>query len=69
MSRCCPQHQFKEGGEIMATKKALTPLQKSMARIYANLIKHGQKTIDDVPAALKDEVQKILDAQTNSNEG
>lgn len=53
----------------MATKKALTPLQKSMAKIYANLIKHGQKTIDDVPTALKDEVQKILDAQANSNKG
>ena len=53
----------------MATKKALTPLQRSMVKIYANLIKHGQKTIDDVPTALKDEVQKILDAQANSNKG
>ena len=32
-----------------------------MARIYANLIKKGLKTIDDVPPALRDEVQRILD--------
>lgn len=32
-----------------------------MAQIYANLIKLGKKTIDDVPENLKYEVQKILD--------
>ena len=32
-----------------------------MARIYANLIKKGLKTIDDVPPALREEVQRILD--------
>lgn len=32
-----------------------------MAIIYAELIKKGRKTIDDVPAKLKAEVQKILD--------
>ena len=33
-----------------------------MAQGYADLIKKGLKTIDDVPAKLKDDVQKILDA-------
>ena len=32
-----------------------------MAKIYANLIKKGLKTIDDVPDKLKDAVQDILD--------
>ena len=32
-----------------------------MARIYASLIREGLKTIDDVPARLRDEVQRILD--------
>lgn len=31
-----------------------------MARIYASLIKKGLKTIDDVPAALRSEVEAIL---------
>ena len=31
-----------------------------MARVYADLIKKGLKTIDDVPAKLRDEVQRIL---------
>ena len=34
-----------------------------MAKIYADLIKKGLKTIDDVPESLKDEVQKILDGE------
>ena len=33
-----------------------------MAKIYYNLIKKGLKTIDDVPAKLKDAVQTLLDA-------
>ena len=33
-----------------------------MAQVYADLIKKGLKTIDDVPAKSKDDVQKILDA-------
>ncbi|WP_276330539.1 CD1375 family protein [Dielma fastidiosa] len=33
-----------------------------MAKVYADLIRKGKKTIDDVPAKLKDEVQAILDA-------
>ena len=31
-----------------------------MARIYANLIRKGLKTIDDVPVHLREAVQKIL---------
>lgn len=31
-----------------------------MARIYANLIKKGLKTIDDVPEKLKEAVKEIL---------
>lgn len=33
-----------------------------MAQVYADLIKKGLKTIDDIPAKLKDAVQAILDA-------
>ena len=33
-----------------------------MAKVYADLIRKGKKTIDDVPARLRDEVQAILDA-------
>ena len=32
-----------------------------MAKIYADLIRKGIKTIDDVPEKLKDAVQAILD--------
>lgn len=32
-----------------------------MAKIYAELIRKGLKTIDDVPAKLKAAVQAILD--------
>lgn len=31
-----------------------------MAKIYANLIRKGLKTLDDVPEKLRDEVQKLL---------
>lgn len=33
-----------------------------MAKVYADLIRKGKKTIDDVPAKLRDEVRAILDA-------
>ena len=33
-----------------------------MAKVYADLIRKGKKTINDVPAKLRDEVQAILDA-------
>lgn len=32
-----------------------------MAKIYANLIKAGRKTLEDVPAKLKDEVERLLE--------
>lgn len=31
-----------------------------MARIYAELIRKGKKTLDDVPAELLEEVKRIL---------
>lgn len=31
-----------------------------MAKVYADLIRKGYKTIEDVPDKLKEEVQKIL---------
>ena len=31
-----------------------------MAKVYANLIKKGLKTIEDVPEKLKAEVEKLL---------
>lgn len=34
-----------------------------MAYVYANLIKKGLKTIDDVPEKLKEQVQAILNAE------
>lgn len=36
-----------------------------MAKVYADLIKKGVKTIDDVPDKLKDEVQAILDGDND----
>lgn len=32
-----------------------------MAKVYADLIRKGVKTIDDVPEKLRDAVQAILD--------
>lgn len=32
-----------------------------MAKVYADLIRKGLKIIDDVPASLRAEVQRILD--------
>jgi hypothetical protein len=32
-----------------------------MAKIYADLIRKGKKTLDDVPANLRDEVKKLLE--------
>lgn len=34
-----------------------------MAKIYAELIRKGLKTIDDVPERLKDEVRRILEEE------
>lgn len=37
-----------------------------MAKVYADLIRKGVKTIDDVPEQLRDEVQAILDSDINA---
>lgn len=37
-----------------------------MAKVYADLIRKGLKTIDDVPERLRAEVQAILDADSNA---
>lgn len=34
-----------------------------MAKVYADLIRKGLKTIDDVPEQLKSAVQEILDKE------
>lgn len=34
-----------------------------MAKIYYSLIKKGLKTIEDVPANLKEEVQNLLNSE------
>lgn len=34
-----------------------------MAKVYADLIRKGKKTLDDVPPALKDAVKAILDGE------
>ena len=34
-----------------------------MAQIYANLIKKGKKTIEDVPEILREAVQAILEKE------
>ncbi len=36
-----------------------------MAKVYADLIRKGIKTIDDVPEKLKTEVQILLDGDTD----
>lgn len=36
-----------------------------MAKIYANLIRKGLKTIDDVPERLRAEVEAILAEESN----
>lgn len=37
-----------------------------MAKIYADLIKKGLKTIEDVPEKLRADVQKLLDGEDNA---
>lgn len=32
-----------------------------MAKVYADLIRKGKKTIDDVPERLREEVRRILE--------
>ena len=40
-----------------------------MAKVYANLIKKGLKTIDDVPENLRDEVLALLQQSQKCTEG
>lgn len=39
-----------------------------IARVYADLIRKGKKTIKDVREELKDEVQQLLDQEVKSND-
>lgn len=36
-----------------------------MAKVYADLIRKGLKTINDVPEKLRDEVKKILEGDAD----
>ena len=38
----------------------MSRLEAEMAKIYADLIRKGLKTIDDVPEKLRAEVERIL---------
>lgn len=40
-----------------------------MAKIYAELIRKGLKTIEDVPERLRAAVQEILESDKNGAEG
>lgn len=40
-----------------------------MAKVYAELIKKGLKTIEDVPEQLRAAVQALLDEMKNGAEG
>ena len=48
---------------LLVNNQALIPNKemKIMAHIYANLIRKGIKTIDDVPESKRAEVEAILD--------
>ena len=37
-----------------------------MAKVYANLIRKGLKTLEDVPASLRDEVSAIINGKANA---
>lgn len=39
-----------------------------MAKVYYELIIKGLKTIDDVPEKLKEQVQELLDSDSNDNQ-
>ena len=39
-------------------------IANNMAKVYANLIKHGFKTIDDVPIALRQAVEELLEKES-----
>ena len=37
-----------------------------MAKVYANLIRRGLKTLEDVPASLRAEVSAIINGNANA---
>jgi hypothetical protein len=37
-----------------------------MAKVYANLIRKGHKTLEQVPVKLRDEVKNLLNSGTES---
>ena len=39
-----------------------------IARVYANLIRKGGKTIEDVPEVLKNEVQQLLNQEEKKDD-
>ena len=39
-----------------------------MARVYADLIRKGAKTMEDVPEVLKDEVQQLLNQEESNGD-
>ena len=39
-----------------------------IARVYADLIRKGKKTIDDVREELKDEVQQLLNQEEKNDD-
>ena len=42
-------------------------MSSSMVRIYADLVRKGVKTIEDVPGRVRDEVQQLLDQQKDKD--
>lgn len=36
-----------------------------MAKVYANLIRKGIKTIDEVPERIREEVKKIIESESD----
>lgn len=39
-----------------------------IARVYANLIRKGGKTIEDVPENIRDEVQQLLNQEEKKSD-
>lgn len=40
-----------------------------MEKVYAELIKKGLKTLDSVPAHLREKVERLLDAEGSGDNG
>ena len=54
--------------DLTNTQVALTEVYEleRMAKVYAALIRKGLKTLDDVPANLRDAVAKLLEESTDA---